>query len=179
MARAKNHFQVIALNTPCLCGDYGSSVRGCWCSPEQIQAYQTAQAIYRYDFEITIRLEQLQVTDLFGNTKLGESDERILERVKTAQKRMGDVLNRDFEFDPLTTTLDTAGLALLKAAQRQLGLHSGQVYGIVKVAKTVADLAGSDKILVSHVAEAIQYRAKDDYLELTPNVIAKQFAKEL
>lgn len=161
---------LIASMNPCKCGYYGDSTRECTCTAGQIQTYLGKVSGPMLDrFDIHIEVPAIKYDEL-SDSKKGESSSDIRQRVDTARKLQ---LERYKDSGIFCNAQLTPGLvekfckltddskALLKSAFENLGLSARAHNRILKVARTIADLAGSENILAPHIAEAIQYRSLD------------------
>ena len=173
------NFQLIGAMNPCPCGFYGDPVKPCTCALGMVQKYQkriSGPMLDRFDIHIEVpRVEYDKLT----NQRLGESSAIIRERVESARQRQirrfsdkGDkpednhkllmTANADMGVGEIRKfcKLDDAGETLMRAAMRQLQLSARAFHRVLKIARTIADLAGSDNIAPNHLAEALQYRPK-------------------
>jgi magnesium chelatase family protein len=164
------NFILVAAMNPCPCGYYGDPVKECTCSNSTISRYQkkiSGPLLDRIDIHIEVpRVEYEKLSD----NRLGEPSSAIRSRVESARKRQRerfkDVHNvlTNAEMRPAEVRefceLDAAGQSLLKAAMRQLHLSARAYHRILKLARTIADLAGSERIEAAHLAEAVQYRPR-------------------
>ena len=169
IARAARHaefpaeFQVIAAMNPCPCGFSGHRNGKCRCTPDQIARYRGKLSGPFLDrIDLLIEVPALPVEALGGKAD-GESSATVRERVTAAlacqharQHKPNSRLNAG-EVETLCAP-DAAGASLLKHASQRLDLSARAWHRILKVARTIADLAGSASIHAPHVAEAIQYR---------------------
>ncbi|MBN1955981.1 MAG: YifB family Mg chelatase-like AAA ATPase [Anaerolineae bacterium] len=162
-------FILIAAMNPCPCGYWGDPTRECTCSPANVTRYQkriSGPLLDRIDIHIEVpRVDIDKLTD----DRWGELSAAIRERVEQARERQ----QHRFADTPLTCNaemgptevrqicrLDDAGQALMRAAMRQLQMSARAFHRILKLARTIADLAGCEKIETAHLAEAIQYRPR-------------------
>jgi magnesium chelatase family protein len=156
-------FQLIAAMNPCPCGYLGSATRACRCSPDQVSRYQgklSGPLLDRIDLHIEV--PSLPAPDLL-NAPPGESTATIAARSLAARERAlarQGCANADLQGQAIDTQsrLDDSATALLQKAAVKLGWSGRSVHRSLKVARTIADLAGSDTIAAVHVAEAVQYR---------------------
>ncbi len=162
-------FMLVAAQNPCPCGWYGDPERACTCSPALITRYQRRISGPLLD-RIDIHVEVPRVNyDKLSSERQGEPSAAIRQRVCAARERqqarfqgtrllsnsdMGAAEIRDY------CPLDSAGQSLMKAAVRQLNLSARGYHRVLKLARTIADLAGSEQIAPAHLAEAIQYRPR-------------------
>ena len=154
-------FQLIAAMNPCPCGYHGQA--RCRCTPEQVIRYRgklSGPFVDRID--LLIEVPPLPDTALAGQPD-GETSAVVRERVAAAWARQrarqsgpnARLDNR--EIDQLCAP-EPAAAQLLQAAAQRLGLSARAWHRVLKVARTIADLAASETIAAAHVGEAIQYR---------------------
>lgn len=164
-----NMMLVTSMN-PCKCGYYGDSSRNCTCSENDINRYRSRISGPLLDrIDIQVQVENVNYDDL-SSVKKGESSADIKKRVNRARKIQ---LDRYKEYKIYSNSQLDAGLLqkfcclgeaenrVLKAAFDNLGLSARAHSRILKVARTIADLEGSENITSTHLAEAIQYRSLD------------------
>ena len=156
-------FQLIAAMNPCPCGHHGSSKGKCRCTPDQIARYRGKLSGPFLDrIDLVIEVPALLAESLAGKAD-GESSAVVRARVEQAQNRQHarqQKPNARLSTKEVDTGCqpDAAGNKLLQQATAQLDLSARAWHRILKVARTIADLAASDDIRATHVAEAIQYR---------------------
>jgi len=154
------------------CGYFGDSQKPCTCAPALVTKYQkriSGPLLERID--IHIEVPRVDYEKLSGN-KLGETSEVIRKRVQTARniqnKRFSEVeasnivANADMRVGEVRQfcKLQEEGQSLMRAAMNQMNLSARAYHRILKLARTIADLAGSEEIQSAHLAEALQYRPK-------------------
>jgi magnesium chelatase family protein len=159
-------FQLIAAMNPCPCGYLGHASGKCRCTPDQVARYRgkiSGPLLDRIDIQIEV--PSVPEEDLTRQTN-GEPSEAIRARVERAWavqlQRQGkaNVLLGVREIESLCRP-DAGGESLLRQAIGRLNLSARAYHRVLKVARSIADLAGRDGIAVAHVAEAIQYRRLD------------------
>lgn len=159
-------FQLVAAMNPCPCGYLGHYLNKCRCTPDQIARYRgkiSGPLLDRIDLRIEVpAVPQLELVKA-GN---GESSGGIRARVEAAYRRQLDRQQKPNaklgpgEIDTYCKPVPAAE-ELLKGAISKMGLSARAYHRVLKVARTIADLAGAQQIGTAHVAEAIQYRKMD------------------
>ena len=161
---------LVAAMNPCPCGYYGDRTRECLCTPQQIRRYRARLSGPLLDrLDIHLEVPPVPVREL-GWEGQQELTSAIRARVTAARARQAARYRKDGFYSNAQLrprhvkkycTIDMAGRTLIEQAMTRLGL-SARAYGrILRVARTIADLAGSDQINTVHLAEAIQYRSLD------------------
>jgi magnesium chelatase family protein len=163
-------FTLVASTNPCPCGFFGDSVQPCTCSPNSRERYWAKLSGPLMDrIDLQVRVNRLKPTEVTQQS-LGEDSQTVRQRVQAAReiaqtRFQGTKLkcNADMQSAHLRQwgALDDAGNKLLENAIQKLGLSVRASDRILKVARTIADLAGEATLQPSHVAEAIQYRTID------------------
>lgn len=163
------NFMLVAAQNPCPCGHFGDPVKECTCSATAIARYQkriSGPLLDRIDIHIEVpRVDYEKLAD----RRSVESSSTIRTRVQAARERQlqrlaGTKLTCNAEMGPSEVRdycgVEPAAEKLLKAAMQQLHLSARAYHRVLKLARTIADLAGNDGIAANHVAEAIQYRPR-------------------
>ncbi len=160
---------VIASTNPCRCGYFGDPVVACSCNPAQRDRYWARLSGPLLDrIDLHVRVNRLKPEEILQSPP-SESSASIRERVKLArdrqQQRFGGELSCNAHMQSRHLRqwcqLDSSSETLLANAIRKLGLSARGTDRMLKVARSIADLAGSEAIQAVHVAEAIQYRGLD------------------
>jgi len=169
------NFLLIGSMNPCPCGNWGDPVKECTCSPAQVTRYQkrlSGPLLDRIDMHIEVpRVEY----DKLAGDRMGEPSAQVRERVERARERQlkrflpynkgaGTSILSNGDMGPAEvrqfSELDEAGKQLMRAAMKQMNMSARAFHRILKLARTIADLAESERIETHHLAEAVQYRPR-------------------
>ncbi len=164
-------FMLIASMNPCPCGYYNHPEKECTCPPGAVQKYLNRVSGPLLDrIDLHVEVTPVPFSEL-SSQKSGENSSSIRKRVITAREKQaerfanspGIYANAQMSSKLLKEicTINTTGQSLLKTAMEKLNLSARAYDRILKVARTIADLAQSDAIDAEHLAEAIQYRSLD------------------
>ena len=165
------NFQLIGGMNPCPCGWYGDPIKPCTCAPSTVTKYQKRISGPLLD-RIDIHVEVPRVDyEKLSKDRLGESSAAIRQRVEAARqvqrKRFADLsasvaCNADMRIAEVRQfcKLDETSESLMRSAMSQMNLSARAYHRILKLSRTIADLAGSENIQPPHLAEALQYRPK-------------------
>jgi magnesium chelatase family protein len=162
-------FMLVAAMNPCPCGYAGDPLRECTCAQSTVTRYQRRVSGPLMDrIDIHIEVPRVDVDKLTSDT-LAEPSSAIRERVEQSRVRQrerfpGRPWMCNAQMGPADVreicVLEEEGSALVRAAMQQLYMSARAFHRILKLARTIADLAGSEGIKTPHLAEAIQYRPR-------------------
>lgn len=174
IARAARHalfparFQLVAAMNPCPCGYLGDSSGRCRCTPDQISRYRgriSGPLLDRIDMHVEV--PRIEPSRLAGDQSLSaETSESVRARVSAARARQQARAGKaNCALGPREIARDCplgeAGLRLMQQAMTRLALSARAYHRILKVARTIADLAGAETIEPIHLSEAVGYRRLD------------------
>lgn len=164
------NFQLIGAMNPCPCGYFGDALKACTCSSSTITRYQKRLSGPLLDrIDIHIEVPRVDYEKLSG-ARTGETSESVRARVEAARQLQrerfkddkGVHQNADMRVAEVRKycQLDAQGNALLKSAMTQMQLTARAYHRVLKLARSIADLAGAAAIQTPHLAEALQYRSR-------------------
>jgi magnesium chelatase family protein len=157
-------FQLVAAMNPCPCGHLGES--RCRCTPDQVAKYRGKLSGPFLDrIDLMVEVPAVPEAELSARAPRNDGESSAAVRLRVAAARERQILRQDKPNALLTPDEidrwclpDCGGATLLKQAMTQLRLSARAYHRVLKVARTVADLAGEEAIRGPHVAEAVQYR---------------------
>lgn len=162
-------FTLLAAMNPCPCGYRGDKKQNCCCTPKQINGYRhrlSGPIIDRIDLHVEVK--RLNIKKLEGENG-GENSVTVRQRTSAARHLQNARFRNSLFFTNAEMTnqairdfcqLDSAGYRLLAAAAEKINLSARSYFRILKLSRTIADLAQENNILPGHIAEALQYRPK-------------------
>ncbi|MEI6733826.1 MAG: YifB family Mg chelatase-like AAA ATPase [Comamonadaceae bacterium] len=156
-------FQLIGAMNPCPCGYLGSQQKACRCTPDQVARYQSRLSGPLLDrIDLHVEVPAVAAADLL-HAQPGEASASIRDRCSAARERSiarQGKLNQALQAQEIDThlLLDNAAASFLNVAAARLAWSARSTHRALKVARTIADLAGAQNTQVTHVAEAMQYR---------------------
>ena len=159
-------FQLVAAMNPCPCGHLGDPAASCRCPPERIEAYRARISGPLLD-RIDLHVEVPRVSaDAIASTQAAEGSAAVASRVAAArarQLRRQRRSNARLEplHDPAAIRADRAALDLLERAMRTFAMSARAYHRVLRVARTIADLADGELVRAEHVAEAVSLRQLD------------------
>ncbi len=164
------NFALVAARNPCPCGYYGDPRRECTCSASTITRYQkrlSGPLLDRIDIHVDVPRVDF---DKLNSDRLGEPSKNVRERVERARIRQEERLeesDRNSNGDMIPKeirafcSIDDECQALMRSAAQQLGLSARAYHRVLKLSRTIADLAGEQDISSLHLAEALQYQPRE------------------
>jgi magnesium chelatase family protein len=174
------NFQLVAAMNPCPCGYYGDPLKACTCSSSAVTRYQkriSGPLLDRIDIHVEVpRVDYEKLSD----DRFGEPSASVQERVELARERQRErfkqngSLSIENESDLTCNSdmhpaevrkycqLDNTSQSLMRSAMNQMQLSARAYHRVLKLSRTIADLAGESQIASQHLAEALQYRPKLD-----------------
>ena len=173
-------FQMVAAANPCPCGFLGDDRRECSCTPQAVQRYRarlSGPLVDRLDLQVTV--PAVPWRELSADRR-GEASHVVASRVAEARRCQArrfsgqDIhCNGEMGADAIRKLArpDTDGRRLLEHASRGLGLSARAYHRILRVARTIADLASEEQITSIHLAEAVAYRCLDRNPTLGPRAV--------
>ncbi len=167
------NFMLVSAMNPCPCGFYGDPIKACSCSNNTVTRYQKRISGPLMD-RIDIHIEVPRVDyDKLSDKRLGESSASVQARVETARQRQRERFSASAASNGITSnadmrpaevrqhcSIDATGEALMRTAMSQLQLSARAYHRVLKLSRTIADLAEKEIIAPAHLAEALQYRPK-------------------
>jgi magnesium chelatase family protein len=164
-----SNFMLVAAMNPCPCGFFGDPTKECTCSDSTVSRYQKRISGPLLDrIDIFVEVPRVEYEKLSADT-IGEHSAMVRERIGAVRRRQtqrfaGTRLMCNAEMTPTEvrqycqSRLSEQAKSLLRLAMTQLGLSARAFHRVLKLSRTIADLAGSEEIGPSHLAEAVQYR---------------------
>ncbi len=161
------NFMLVAAMNPCPCGFYGDPVKPCVCSPGAVDRYRKRISGPLLDrFDIFVEVPRVEYEKLVQPAR-AETSAQVRARVEKArevqrQRFAGTSLVANAEMGPVEVwkycQVEESARGLLQAAMKQMHLSARGFHRILKLSRTIADLAGAETIGIAHLAEALQYR---------------------
>jgi magnesium chelatase family protein len=151
---------------PCPCGYLGDGTDRCRCSPSRLEQYKSRISGPLLDrFDLHVEVPRVAFADIAEPTGSGESAEvrAVVERVRAVQLERSGKLNARLDARALwgVVSLGTSERELLKRAADRWQLSARSSLRVLKLARTIADLASAANVTSEHVAEALQLRCRD------------------
>ena len=166
------NFMFVAAMNPCPCGYYGDERKECTCSMGMVQRYQnriSGPLMDRIDIHVEVaRVPFQKLASLDGGEPSAAIRERV-ERARAVQRERFQAWGKEQvrvngDMGPAEVQrfcpIDEAGKQLMRSAVRQMDLSARAYHRVLKISRTIADLAGEEAIQVHHLAEALQYRPR-------------------
>jgi magnesium chelatase family protein len=174
VSRANGHmsfpadFMLVATMNPCPCGFYGDTSKECTCSSNQILAYQKRLSGPLLDrIDLIVNVSRVPNDTLLSHESMSKKQhieaqnsiekavKKQFERYKSSIKNNSNLSSREIKSH---LALSPEVRQLLSTATERLGLSARSYFKVIKVARTIADIEGSDAIEIPHITEALQYR---------------------
>ncbi|MCE9548898.1 YifB family Mg chelatase-like AAA ATPase [Candidatus Nomurabacteria bacterium] len=169
-----SNFILVAAMNPCPCGNTGNKQKACICKPSDLDRYKrklSGPIVDRVDLWVSVANVDYKKLGEEDSSKGGEQSKKIKERVKKAReiqktrfKKLGRNIstNSDMNVKDLSAIvkLDKVVRDILDDSAERLGLSARAYHRVIKIARTIADLDGSEDVKESHILESLQYRPK-------------------
>ncbi|MFZ2025329.1 MAG: YifB family Mg chelatase-like AAA ATPase [Microgenomates group bacterium] len=164
-------FMLVASANPCPCGNYGSGTKRCICSMQTVNRYRariSGPIMDRIDIHVIV--PAVSTEKLTDTKQKAESSALIRFRIQAARNRQmkryaGIKITTNAELSAsgvkIFCPLDDAVSSFLRSAVKTMGISARSFYRVIKVARTIADIEGAKVIQIPHLAEALQYRPKE------------------
>ncbi|MEP7284623.1 MAG: ATP-binding protein [Chloroflexota bacterium] len=167
---ANTQWKIADCDYPCPCGYFGDSLRACTCGEAAVRRYQqriSGPMLDRFDIQLDVqRVDHDKLTDASKGEPSATIQARVEESRERQRQRYRDLpglrANSDLGASEIENfcVMEEGAKTLLSAAMRKLQLSARAYHRVLKVSRTIADLAASDVIRTEHVAEAVQYRSR-------------------
>lgn len=161
-------FMLVATMNPCPCGYLGDAIKSCTCSTTQILNYQKKLSGPLLDrIDMTINVSRVPHDDLLGDKSLLNKQHKLYQKLiqkaqisQSSRYERSDINNGNITNNLLDEKIQLTdeAHALLSSAAKKLDISARSYFKIIKVARTIADLEGSESIMPNHIAESLQYR---------------------